>query len=165
MSESALTLLGALELVGLVGLFMLIRREGKRRAAGQPRAPRAQRIAAALLGLVVVVAFPAIMIVSIMNPSLQTDRLHKRLVETGTRATATITDIEETGTVINHRPQVRVELTVEPQGAASFASQSTWVFTVKDSQTYRVGSKVDVYFDPQDHGAVAVVGLAPSSGP
>lgn len=162
MSDFALTVLGILELTGLVGLFALIRTEAKRRAAGKPRAPRSLRISTALLGLMVMLGFPALMIVAIMNPTLQTDRLHEKLIETGTPATATITDIEETGTVINRRPQVRVSMTVQPPDGPAFSSQSTWVFSIKDSQTYRVGAKVKVFFDPEDHETVAVTGLAPS---
>ncbi len=64
------------------------------------------------------------------------------------------------GVMVNKRPQVRVSLTVEPSGAPTFVSQWTWVFSVSDTQTYKVGAKVKVYFDPADRGHVAVVSLA-----
>jgi hypothetical protein len=162
MSDATFTALIVLDLIGLVGLFVLIRTNAKRRAAGKDRLPRPVRISAALLGLVVVVGFPVLMIMKITNPTFEADRRHEKLVQTGTPATATITDIAETGTVVNRRPQVQVRMTVQPQDGPAFDSQSTWVFSVKDVQTYRVGSKVNVYFDPEDHETVAVVGLAPS---
>jgi hypothetical protein len=161
MSDTALTALWAFELTGLVGLFILIRVAAKRRAAGKERIPRPVRISAALLGLPIVVGFPVLMVLTIMNPSLKVERQQEKLVETGTPATATITNISETGTVINKRPQVRARLTVQPKDGPAFDSQWTWVFSVNDVQTYRVGTKVKVFFDPADHGTVAVVGVAP----
>jgi hypothetical protein len=161
MSDTSLMVLGVFELAGLIGLFLLVRWNVKRRAAGKQRLRRPVRIAVALFGLLIVVGFPVLMIVSIMNPSLQNERLHAKLVETGTRATATITSVEETGTLINRRPEVRVRMRVQPQDGPAFDSQWTWVFSVKDVQTYRVGIKANVFFDPKDHGAVAVVGVAP----
>lgn len=162
MSDTTLVALGVVELAGLIGLFVLIRRGAQRRAAGKARPSRLARVSTALLALLVVVGFPAWMILSIVNPTFLTERRHEELIASGTAATATIHHIEETGTVINRRPEVRVLLTVEPRGAPPFDSQSTWVFSVSDTQTYRVGTKVKVFFDPEDHQTVAVVGLAPS---
>jgi hypothetical protein len=162
MSDAALMALGAFELTGLVALFALVRTGAKRRAAGHARPPRLVRIAIALLVLLVVLVFPVVMIGSIINPTIQADRQHRRLVQTGTRATATITDIEETGTVINHRPQVQVWVLVQPRDAPAFTAQSTWVFSVKDTQTYRIGTQVNVFFDPENRGTVAVVGVTTS---
>jgi hypothetical protein len=162
MSDTALMALGVLELTGLVGLFVLVRRAAERRDAGKGRARRLVRISTALLGLLVVVGFPVLMILSIINPTIWTERQHQKLVQTGTPATAIINHIEETGTVINSRPEVRVLMTVQPQAAPAFNSQSTWVFSVNDVQTYQFGTKVNVFFDPKDHETVAVVGVAPS---
>lgn len=141
MSDTVLIVLGVLELLGLIALFALIRRASKRRADGKERDPRWVRISTALFGLVVVVAFPVFMIFSIVNPSYRNVRRHQQLVQTGTPATATITQIKETGRMINRRPEVQVRLTVQPQGAPPFDSQSTWVFSINDAQTYRVGSR------------------------
>ena len=162
MSDTALMALVVLEVTGLAGAFALVRRNAKRRAAGKERAPRPVRIAAALFGLLLVLGFPAVMILSIINPTIQTERQHQKLVETGTAATATITHIEETGTVINRRPEMQVWMIVKPQGEPDFSSQSTWAFSVKDVQNYRVGTKVNVFFNPKDRESVAVVSVAPS---
>ncbi len=162
MSNTVLMVVGVLELTGLVGLFALVRRAAARRAAGKERPPRWVRISTALLGLSVALAFPLFMIAWIINPAIRTERQHEKLVQTGTPATATITHIEETGTMINKRPEVRVRMTVQPQNAPAFDSQSTWVFSVNDVQSYRVGTKVNVFFNPEDHGTVAVVGVAPA---
>jgi len=159
-SDLALMVLGVLEVLGLAGLFVYVRIQAKRRAAGERRPSRAVRISVALLGLLVAVAFPMLMISAIVSPVTRADRERDALVQTGTPATAVITDIEETGNVINRRPEVRVHVTVEPPGAPSFASAATWVFSVKDVQTYRVGTRVNVFFNPTDHGAIAVVGVA-----
>lgn len=161
MSDTVLTALFVLEGAGLIGLFALIKVASKRRAAGKERLPRPVRITAALIGLVLVVGFPVLGVLAIMNPGLKLERQHDQLVETGTPATATITKIEETGDMINKRPVVRARMTVQPKDGPAFDSQATQVFSVQDVQTYKVGANVKVFFDPQDHGAVALVGVAP----
>lgn len=161
MSTGALMLLVLLEVMGLIGLFVWTRAQARRREAGKARPSRPIRIAVALLGLVVVVGAPVLMIIGMLNPVMQSERERERLIQTGTPAVATINRIEETGSVYNHRPEVRVWMTVQPPGAPMFASQATWVFSVSDVQSYRVGTKVRVFFDPKDHGTVAVVGVAP----
>ena len=158
-SDLALMVLGVLEVLGLVGLFVYVRVQARRRAAGKQRPARAVRISVALLGLLVAVAFPALMIMAIVGQATRADRERAELVQSGTPATGVITEIEETGNVINRRPEVRVHVTVEPPGAPSFTSEATWTFSVKDVQTYRVGTEVKVFFDPTDHGAIAIVGV------
>lgn len=162
MSDTVLMTLIALELAGLVGLFLLARMGARRRKAGKERPPRWLRISAALFALVVVVGFPVLMVLAIINPSRQHESAREELVQSGTPATGTITQVEETGTVINRRPQVQVWVEVEPEGGGSFVSQSTWTFSVSDTQTYRVGTRVNVYYDPDDHDTVAIVGVAPA---
>jgi hypothetical protein len=95
----------------------------------------------------------------VIVPGMLAEQRHDELVATGTPATALITAIEETGNVYNRRPEVEVRLTVEPSDGTPFASQETWIFSVMDIQTYQVGTRVDVVFDPADRGRVAVVGV------
>lgn len=160
MSDSTFMVLGALELVGLVGLFALVKVGAKRKKEGKGRLPRAVRISAALVGLVLIVGFPVLMIMKITNPTREIEARQAELIAKGTEATATITDLKETGTMVNKRPQVRVSLTVEPKDEPAFPSQWTWVFSVKDTQNYKVGAKVKVFYDPADRKTVAVAGLA-----
>lgn len=155
-SDHALVVLGGLEVLGLAGLFVYVRSRAK-----QPtRPPRAVRISVALLGLLVVVGFPLLMIGAIVGPATRAARQRDELVQSGTPATAVITHLEETGNVINRRPEVRVHVTVQPDGALPFDAESTWPFSVTDVQSYEVGTKVRVFFDPNDHASVAVVGAA-----
>jgi hypothetical protein len=166
MSDLAIWVLATLEVVGLAGLFVYIRAQVRRRETGLERPPRAVRISVALLGLAVAVVFPVLMITSIINQGTRGERQRDEIVQSGTPATGVITHVEETGKVVNHRPEVRVYVTVEPAGAASFPSTATWVFSVSDVQSYRVGTRVAVFFKPDDRRAVAVVGVAPTpSGP
>ncbi|NVB42445.1 hypothetical protein G6O69_31770 [Pseudenhygromyxa sp. WMMC2535] len=160
MSDATLLILGGLELAGIVGVFALSRRNKARRAAGQPRPPVPVRVASAVLLLAVVIGFPAVIVLAFINPSLQTERLHERLVEEGVPATATITRVQETGTVVNKQPEVQVSVEVQPEDGPAFASQSTWVFSVSDTQSYSAGTKVKVFYDPEDRRAVAIVGVA-----
>lgn len=158
MSDLALLVLAVLELLGLAGLFLYARARAKRRAAGEARPARAVRISVALLALAVVVGFPILMVTAIMNPATQADREREALMRSGTPATAVIIDLEETGTVINRRPEMRVYLGIE--GASPSSATATWVFSVKDVQTYRVGTKVNVRVDPANRERAAVVGVA-----
>jgi len=160
MSEDTMMRIVVLEFVGLVGWFVLARRNRARRGAGKKVSPPV-RIATSLLGLFVVIGFPALMIVSIVGRGQQNERLREELAERGTAATATITGVQETGTVINREPEIRVLLNIEPEDGPAFSSQATWAFTVSDIQSYRVGTRVRVLFDPQEPGVVAVVGVAP----
>lgn len=160
MSDTALLVLGALDLLGLAGLFVWLRAQAARRAAGKERPPRSVRIAVALVALVVVVAFPLVMVTSIKNRVDRPARQRAELMRIGTPAVAEITHLEETGTVINRRPEMRVRLTVHPDAAPAFAAEATWPFSVLDVQTYRVGTRVNVTFDPADPGSIAVVGVA-----
>lgn len=162
MSDGALLILGLLEVLGLAGLFVYVRAQAKRRAAGGERPPRAVRMLVALLGLVLLVGFPLVMIFA--NPAVRSAGQRDALVGSGTPAVAVITHIEETGDVINRRPEVRVHVSVEPPGAPPFDSEATWPFSVTDMQTYRVGTRVKVMFDPADHATVAVVGTAAPGG-
>ena len=88
------------------------------------------------------------------------DRLHQQLIDEGVPATATITGVEDTGVFVNRRPKIRVKLKVQPKLGPAFRSQSTWVFSTADVQTYVVGAEVNVFYDPEAPGTVAVVGVA-----
>lgn len=158
MSDTTLIAFGILELVGLVGLFLYIRKEAERREAGRPRRPRAVRIGVALVGLCVLVGGVALPAVAMMNPTIQAERRHDELVQNGMQGSGTITHVQETGTVINYRPEVRVVVTVRPQEGPPFQSQETRVFSVADTQSYRVGTEVNVLYDPADRTTVALVG-------
>lgn len=126
------------------------------------RPPKAVRIATALLLLAVVVGFPTLLVMTVVNQTNRAERLREELAETGKPATAKIHHIEETGNVINRQPEVRVYLTVQPEGGKAFDAESTWVFSTQDVQTYEVGTTVRVLYDPEDHAKVAVVGLSRS---
>jgi hypothetical protein len=159
MLDATVTTLVALELLGLIALWVVVRRAAARRAAGAPRAPRALRITGAVLGAVVLLGFPIVMAATIHRRTTQHERTRERLTRTGVHATAVITHVEETGTVINRRPEVRVRLSVRPADGSAFPSTWTSVFSVADVQTYRVGTTVDVRFDTEDPGTSVVVGV------
>ena len=163
MSDTRLLVLAVLELAGLIGLFAFARRTQRRKAAGEPRDPRGVRIAVAALGLVVVVGFPAVMIATIVGTAQSGEREQARLRERGVPATATITDVRETGKIVNRQPEIEVRVDVHPSEGPGFASRATWVFTTRDVQTYRVGAEVQVRYEPGHPEAVAIVGLVESS--
>lgn len=163
-SDTSLLILGVLEIAGLLGLFVLARRGARRRASGAPRAPGWLRAIRALYLLAVVVGVPAVLITAVAGRATRHERLREELMHSGQKAIATILDVQETGTVINHRPEVWISVTVRPEGEAPFDAEITWVLSVTEAQTYRVGTKVNVYFDPDDHDRVALAGLAVPRG-
>lgn len=161
MSTTLLIVLSVLDLAGLVGVWALRKIPAKRRAAGKPPVSRAIGIPLGLLALVILVAFPVLAVQAIKHPVVYIQHKHDRLVQNGTPATAVITHIEETGDFLNERPYVRVSLTVEPEGAPAFSAEWKRAFSVTDIQNYRVGTKVNVFFDPEDPSTATVVGVAP----
>lgn len=166
MARSALWVLAIVEVLGLVGLFAYVRAQARRRATGRPRPPRAVRISVALVGVVVAVGFPLLVITAMHGQATRGERQRDELARSGRPATGVITDVEETGKVVNRRPEVRLHVTVEPPGGRPFHATATWVFSVKDVQSYRVGTRVNVYYDPADRRVVAVVGALPApAGP
>jgi len=147
-------------LLGVMAPFLAVWAIARRRKAAGKEVPRPLRIAVKLLGILFVLGAPLTIVAMGIGPTIQGERRHDELVKTGKRATATINAIQETGTVINRRPEVRVWMTVTPEGVRPFQSQETWAFSVSDIQSYKTGTTVNVFFDPADHGSVAIVGVA-----
>lgn len=74
----------------------------------------------------------------------------KRLMETGSKARATILSIQPTGTILNHiNIECAVTFRLEPlDGAASFEGQKT--FFINQTQMPRVGDVWPCWYDPVD---------------
>lgn len=85
-----------------------------------------------------------------------TDRIRKKKVmkeiddfmKYGTRTTATVTDIKDTGITINEDPVVHISLNVNPGIAGTFTH--TAELTVSRVKIPRVGDTVKVIYDPKD---------------
>jgi hypothetical protein len=77
---------------------------------------------------------------------------HKQshLIRTGISASATIVNVEDTGTTINDDPRVKLTLRVEPpDGGAPFELQRKLL--VSRVAVPKKGEHVQVYYDPNDH--------------
>ena len=154
MSTTALIVIAVVWLSGAVVSLVMVRRIKQRRRDAGEEVPKSNP------GLALaIVAIIALALGFAFGPGLLAEKRHEELMATGTKTIATITAVEETGNVFNGSPEVRVRVKVETPEGGSFDSQETWVFSIFDVQTYRVGTKVDAFFDPADTESVAIVGV------
>lgn len=86
------------------------------------------------------------------------------LVETGSRAVGTLTDVRDTGVSINEQIRVTLQLTIEPlDGSAAFAGEKTTM--VSRVRVPPIGARYPIYYDPQDHTSfVLVAGISDEAG-
>jgi len=113
-----------------------------------------EKVAGVALVLVLVLGSLAIG----FGPSLMRSNQAKRLAREGLAASATITALTETGNVYNDKPEIRIGLRVEPEGGEPFSAEVVEVLGPVDLQTYVIGARVPVHYDPNDPGAVALAG-------
>lgn len=77
--------------------------------------------------------------------------LARQLEQNGVEAKATIRSVSETGTLINHQPELNIALQVHPAGEESFYASAQQPVSVTQLADYRAGAEVWVRYDPQDH--------------
>jgi len=76
------------------------------------------------------------------------------LMESGTKAVGTITDVRDTGQTMNDDPRVKMTFRIEPlDGSTVFDSEKT--STVSRVRIPQVGQRYPVWFDPEDHTSFA----------
>ena len=120
-----------------------------------------------LILFVVMMAFALVMTaVSFAVPAFIFYRMHKanaenqRLLQTGSPASAQVRDIVQTGVYINHNPQCRMTLEVQPADASpSFVSSLTTVLPMVALARFQPGTVLDVRYDPLDTSKVAIAGM------
>ena len=84
------------------------------------------------------------------------------LVDSGTKAVATVTSIRDTGVTIDNSPRVELALRVEPEGGGA-AFDTTCKLTVSRLAIPRVGDRYPVWYDPQDTSRFRIGDLMRSS--
>ena len=76
------------------------------------------------------------------------------LMESGTKAVGTITEVRDTGMTMNDDPRVKMTFRIEPlDGTAAFDSEKT--STVSRVRIPQAGQRYPVWFDPEDHSSFA----------
>jgi hypothetical protein len=76
------------------------------------------------------------------------------LATTGERATATITAVRNTGTLINYQPVVEIVLMVHRDGRPPYPTTMTDQITVENRMTCHPGREVEIAVDPEDPSTV-----------
>jgi hypothetical protein len=98
-----------------------------------------------------VIAIGTIFYAVVLGPA----RRARRLMESGTRAEATVLAVWETGFRSPRSVQVGLRLRVQPAKGAPFDAKSSTVFST-DSEPFEVGEEVWVRYNPKSHRWVAL---------
>jgi hypothetical protein len=94
----------------------------------------------------------------IMGRDYLQDRRESQLIETGVAAKATVVNIIDTSSRSGHDPVCRVILSVKPEGQAAFQAETEMVLSAVDlANRFKVGSVVQVKFDPEDRSKLVVI--------
>ena len=78
------------------------------------------------------------------------------LLTTGTPGTATIKGITDTGTLVNHNPQVVIDMEVTVEGQGAYPLQLTTTVPQIHIPMIQPGSTIGVRVDPADPSSVAL---------
>ncbi len=93
-----------------------------------------------------------------MNQSLDTAKNavdYGNIGQTGLPATAEVLSIEDTGTLVNYNPVVRMKLRVQPQYGVGFENQVETM--VSKIAIPRVGDKLNIKYNPANTSEVVIV--------
>jgi hypothetical protein len=78
------------------------------------------------------------------------------LLTTGTPGTATIKNLQDTGTLVNFNPQVILDLEVTVEGKDPYTTQLTTSVPQMQIPMIQPGNKVGVRVDPADPSSLAI---------
>lgn len=81
--------------------------------------------------------------------------MQQRILASGSPAKALVQKIEDTGTLVNFNPVVRLSLKVRPPDAAEF--EVTIKTAVSNIAVPRVGEVISIKYNPQNKGEIAIV--------
>lgn len=80
----------------------------------------------------------------------------KKIIASGVSARAVITNLEQTGTLINNQPRCHIHLRVEPKDQPPFTARVTQVILLTQIPQFQPGAVVTVRYDPSDRTKVAI---------
>lgn len=109
-------------------------------------------LVATLLG----VALPVALVLWLLKRQQQARAEEARLLREGTRSTATVMTLRETGIYVNHRPQVALRLLIEDPTGGSFEASVDRVVSMVEIPRVQPGCTLAVAWDPQDRGKLAI---------
>jgi hypothetical protein len=127
----------------------------------KPPAPdraKQNRLAAALIPLIGF-GFAGILLL----PRMCAHQREQQLLEQGSPAVAEILSIRETGNVYNRKPEVKLEIRLQPPTGDVFTLEVKKVFSQTELARYVPGAFVEVRYDPTDPDDAAFVRLLDAS--
>lgn len=119
----------------------------------------------ALVVTVISVAVPIVIVVMVMKAMKKSREEKERVLRTGTKATATVLRLSETGTYINNQPMVNIALHVQPPDRAPFEASIQQVLSQLEIPRVQPGQKVAVGIDPDNPQKVVLDLNAPVNVP
>lgn len=93
-----------------------------------------------------------------LGPMLVKGFREQAILKNGTDATATIIALRDTRDRVNENPVVELTVEVEAEGLKPYRAQIVTPLSAVDLQSYPVGARVRVRYDPEDPSKVALVG-------
>lgn len=102
-------------------------------------------------------AFVGVILWFTLRPLLQNMNQRNQILQTGIPAMATIMSLAETGMLVNHQPQVRIGLQVNPPNGLPYQTELTMVISMLVIPQVQPGLTVPVKIDPKDPSKVAIL--------
>ena len=93
-----------------------------------------------------------------LGPFLVEGFRERAILKNGTDATATIIALRDTRDRVNENPVVELTVEVEAEGLKPYRAQIVTPLSAVELQSYPVGARVRVRYDPEDPSKVALVG-------
>lgn len=81
----------------------------------------------------------------------------QQLLASGAPAQGQIVSVQQTGTYINHQPQVQIVVYVTPPGGQPYQAQLLKILSMVEIPQYQPGMQVQVRYDPTHPTRVAIV--------
>ena len=101
-------------------------------------------------------AFVGVILWFTLRPLLQNMNQRSQILQTGIPAMATIISLADTGMLVNHQPQVRIGLQVNPPHGLPYQTELTMVISMLMIPQVQPGLTVPVKIDPKDPSKVAI---------
>jgi hypothetical protein len=109
-----------------------------------------------LLFVLVSLAVPGVFLYGMFKNRQMT----QELLRTGAPGSAQVLAVQQTGVYVNHNPQCRMTLEVQPADAGpSFVSSVTAVVPMVALSRVQPGAVLDVRYDPKDTSRLAIAGM------
>ncbi|MBW2528417.1 MAG: hypothetical protein JRI23_29850 [Deltaproteobacteria bacterium] len=81
----------------------------------------------------------------------------QQLLASGAPAQGQIVAVQQTGTYVNHQPQVQIVVMVTPPGGQPYQAQLLKILSMIEIPQYQPGAQVQIRYDPTNPSRIAIV--------